>query len=130
VVILVLSYWISQWSRNLTRQLLAKRHPAAANTLGVLIHHTVLVIGFSTALSTAGIDLTGLFAAGAIFAVGLGFAMQSIVQNFVAGVILLIQQSIKPGDVLQVEGVIVKVTEMGIRASIARSRDGALGKQP
>ena len=73
---------------------------------------------------TAGIDLTALFAAGALFAVGLGFAMQSIAQNFVAGVILLGERSIKPGDILQVEGKFVKVLEMGIRASVARTRDG------
>ena len=124
LAILVLTYWISGWLRRLTVQLLAKRHPSTANTLAVLIHHAVLVVGFSTALSTAGIDLTGLFTAGAIFAVGLGFAMQSIVQNFVAGVILLTERSIKPGDVLEVEGLVVKVSDMGVRASIAKSRDG------
>ncbi|NQW04924.1 MAG: mechanosensitive ion channel [Acidobacteria bacterium] len=50
--------------------------------------------------------------------------MQSIAQNFVAGIILLAERSIKPGDILKVEGRVVRVLEMGIRASIARSRDG------
>ncbi len=124
LLILVITYWISRLLRRLTLALLAKRHPAAASTLGALIHYIVLIIGFSTALTTAGINLTGLFAAGAIFAVGLGFAMQSIVQNFVSGIILLTERSIKPGDVLEVEGTIVKVAEMGIRASLVQSRDG------
>ncbi|MBT8468862.1 MAG: mechanosensitive ion channel, partial [Deltaproteobacteria bacterium] len=53
-----------------------------------------------------------------------GFAMQSIVQNFVAGVILLTERTIKPGDIVDVEGMVVKVLSMGIRASIVQSRDG------
>ncbi len=124
ILILFASYWISSWLRQLVQKALGKRHPAAADTLGVLIHHSVLVVGFSSALSTAGIDLTGLFAAGAIFAVGLGFAMQSIVQNFVAGVILLTERTIKSGDVLDVDGLVVKVSELGIRASIGKTWDG------
>jgi small-conductance mechanosensitive channel len=93
-------------------------------TFAALLHYLILIGGFAIALDTVGIDLTALFAAGALFAVALGFAMQSIVQNFVAGVILLTERSIKPGDVLQVEGKTVKVFQMGIRSSIARTRDG------
>lgn len=124
VLIVLVTYWISRLLRKMTLALLSRRHPAAASTLGALIHYAVLIIGFSTALSTAGINLTGLFAAGAIFAVGIGFAMQSIVQNFVSGIILLTERSIKPGDVLEVEGMVVKVADMGIRASLVQSRDG------
>lgn len=124
LLIVVISYWLSGLLRRITLALLSKRHPVAASTLGALIHYIVLIIGFSTALSTAGINLTGLFAAGAIFAVGLGFAMQSIVQNFVSGIILLTERSIKPGDVLEIDGEIVKVAEMWIRASLVQSRDG------
>lgn len=122
--ILLLTLAASRWLRSLTKRVLEKRHPAAASTLAALIHYFVLIVGFSAALSTAGIHLTGLFAAGAIFAVGLGFAMQSIVQNFVSGIILLSERSIKPGDVLEVEGTVVQVAQMGIRASLVQSRDG------
>jgi small-conductance mechanosensitive channel len=49
--------------------------------------------------------------------------MQNIAQNFVSGVILLLERSIKPGDVLKVEDRFVKVMRMGIRATIARTLD-------
>jgi small-conductance mechanosensitive channel len=61
------------------------------------------------------ISLSALFAAGAVFAVGLGIAMQNVVQNFVAGGIILMEQSVHPGDVLIQDGAIVKV--MAIPAS-------------
>jgi small-conductance mechanosensitive channel len=88
-----------------------------------LSHYLIVVVGFSIALQTAGIDLRALFAAGALFAVGIGFAMQNVAQNFVSGVILLVEHSIRPGDVLEIEGKQVRVVEMGIRSTRVRSRD-------
>jgi small-conductance mechanosensitive channel len=86
-----------------------------------LVHYTILIIGFGIALHTAGVDLTALFAASAIFGVIVGFAMQSIASNFVSGVILLFERTIKPGDILEVDGRIVTIKELGIRSTIARS---------
>jgi potassium efflux system protein len=88
-----------------------------------LIHYVVIAVGFGIALQVLGISIATLFAAGAIFAIGVGFAMQNIAQNFVSGMILLLERSIKPGDVLEVEGRFVRVEEMGIRATIARTLD-------
>jgi small-conductance mechanosensitive channel len=95
-------------------------------TVGVvqrLIHYVILIVGIAVALQTIGINLNALFAAGALFAVALGFAMQNITQNFVSGVILLVERSIKPGDILRVEGKLVKVGRMGIRATVSKTLD-------
>jgi len=88
-----------------------------------LLHYLVVATGLAVGLQTIGINLSALFAAGAVFAIGLGFAMQNIMQNFVSGVILLTERTIKPGDVLQVDQRIVRVQSMGIRATIARTLD-------
>lgn len=125
-LVVILTFWASRVLRLLAERTLSRRggRPGVIGTVTGIIHYAVLIVGFAVALSTAGIDLTALFAAGAIFAVAIGFAMQSISENFVAGVILLAERAIKPGDVLQVEGKVVKVAEMGIRASIGQTRDG------
>ena len=88
-----------------------------------LVRYLILIGGLGIAVNTLGINLTALFAAGAVFAVAIGFAMQNISQNFVSGVILLLERAIKPGDVLEVEGRIVRVRDMGIRATIGRTMD-------
>lgn len=88
-----------------------------------LIRYLMGIGALMAALSALGIDLATLFTAGAFFAVGIGFAMQDIAQNFVAGVILLVERSIKPGDVIEVEGRFILIKEMGIRSTIARTRD-------
>lgn len=126
LLIILAAFWLSRVLRGLVERGLTRRgaKPGAIGTITGLIHYAVLITGFGVSLGSTGIDLTALFAAGAIFAVGIGFAMQSILQNFVAGVILLAERAIKPGDVLEVEGKVVKVLEMGIRASVAQTRDG------
>lgn len=99
---------------------------AAGGDLGVadrLIHYGFILVGVTLALHLAGIKLGAVFAAGAVFAVGFGFAMQNIAQNFVSGVILLIERTIKPGDVLEIGTQIVKVMKMSIRATIVRTLD-------
>jgi small-conductance mechanosensitive channel len=88
-----------------------------------LLHYGFILLGLALAMRLAGIKLGAVFAAGAVFAVGFGFAMQNIAQNFVSGIILLIERTIKPGDVLEISGSIVKVMKMSIRATIVRTLD-------
>ncbi len=93
-------------------------------TIGVmerLSHYLVLSLGLGVGLQTAGVDLSALFAAGAVFAVGIGFAMQNIAQNFVSGIIVMVERVIRPGDILEVEGLVVRVEEMGIRSTVVRT---------
>lgn len=85
-----------------------------------LVHYTIVFLGITIALGTLGIELTAVFAAGAVFAVAIGFAMQNITANFVSGVILLFERSIKPGDIIEVDGRIMRVLDMGVRSTIAR----------
>ena len=99
---------------------------AAGGDLGVadrLIHYFFIVSGLTLSLHLAGIKLGAVFAGGAVLAVGFGFAMQNIAQNFVSGIILLIERTIKPGDVLEIGTQIVKVMKMSIRATIVRTLD-------
>lgn len=90
------------------------------------IHWLILLVGFFVALNTVGVSLdslSGLFTAGAVVTVAVGFAMQNIAQNFVAGAILASERSIKSGDVIEVEGNVLRVQSTGIRTTVARTRD-------
>ena len=106
------------------KRTLAHRFEKQEGTLAAilrLIHYTIVIIGFGIGLQTIGINISALFAAGAVFAIAIGFAMQNIVQNFVSGIILLIERTIKPGDILEIEGNVVKVVNMGIRTTVVRT---------
>ncbi len=126
VLIVITAYQISRFLQGLVEQGMRRariEHEGTIGTVRRLIHYTIIVVGFLTAVGMLGIKLGTLLTAGAIFAVAFGFAMQNIAQNFVSGLILLIERSIKPSDVLEVEGKIVRVVEMGIRSTIVRTLD-------
>jgi small-conductance mechanosensitive channel len=122
----VLAWIFSRLAERTAIRFLEKRDMQDAGSAGAtarLIHYVILGVGLSVAVHTLGINLTALFAAGAVFAIGLSFAMQNITQNFVAGLILLTERTIKPGDILEIEGRMVKVTQLGMRATVTRTWD-------
>ena len=83
----------------------------------------VLAIGLGMAFHTLGFRLTAVFAAGGLFAVALGFAMKNIAENFVSGLIMRLEKSIKRGDILKVEDEVVTVKDVGIRYTLAQNRE-------
>ncbi len=126
VAIFIATIVTSKLLRRAITRALTKRVGNDGTIVGIngLVHYVVLAVGISIGLQTMGLDLTALFAAGAVFAVGIGFAMKNIAENFVSGVILLIERTIRPNDVIDVDGRFVKVIRMGIRATLVQSRDG------
>lgn len=123
ILVMVAAFWLSRLIRQAMIRRVKESSVPERGSVAVtarLLHYTIIIVGIGIALSTLGIQLGALFAAGAVFAVAFGFAMQTISQNFVSGVILLFERSIKPGDIVEVESRLVRVRELGIRATIAR----------
>ncbi|MFC1483488.1 mechanosensitive ion channel family protein [Candidatus Neomarinimicrobiota bacterium] len=89
-----------------------------------IVKITVYVIVTMVALSSVGIDLTAFaFFSGAL-GVGLGFGLQKVVSNFISGLILLTDKSIKPGDVIQVGEVYGWISSLKGRYASVVTRDG------
>jgi small-conductance mechanosensitive channel len=125
-VIMLVTFLISRGLQRVVRETLARGglgEQGTVATVSKLLHYLVLFVGLGVALQTVGISLTSLFAAGAFVAVGVGFALQNILQNFVSGVILLAERSITEQDVLLVDGEMILVERIGARATVARTRD-------
>lgn len=76
------------------------------------------------AIRSVGIDLTALAVVGGALGLGVGFGFQKVVSNLISGVILLIDKSIKPGDVIAVSGTYGWVTALGGRYVSVVTRDG------
>ena len=75
-------------------------------------------------VNAVGIDLTAFTVLSGAIGVGLGFGLQKIVANFISGIILLAERSIKPGDIIEVGGAHGFVTSLGGRYTTLRARDG------
>ncbi|HTT78520.1 MAG TPA: mechanosensitive ion channel domain-containing protein [Stellaceae bacterium] len=92
----------------------------ARNLVKIALVFLALLIG----LNAVGIDLTAFTVFSGAIGVGLGFGLQKIVSNFVSGIILLVERSIKPGDVIEVGQTYGCVTSLGARYTSVRGRDG------
>lgn len=85
--------------------------------------YAVIIIGALIALDTIGISLQSLAALGAVLMVGVGFGLQNIAQNFISGLIILLERPIKIGDIVRVKGVDGVVIEIGARSTLIHTRD-------
>jgi small-conductance mechanosensitive channel len=90
-----------------------------------LIHYIFLALGFVVALGVLGVNLTQVTVLAGAFGVGIGFGLQSVVNNFVSGLILLFERPIHVGDTIQVGDLLGKVGRIGMRASTVRTPQGA-----
>jgi len=77
-------------------------------------------------LATAGIPLTVFTVFGGALAIGVGFGSQNIVNNFISGIILLIEQPIKIGDIVELDNIIGSVQSIGIRSSQVKNGEGKI----
>jgi small-conductance mechanosensitive channel len=97
-----------------TQQLLAQKLAAVA----------ILVAAFFIGIDLLGIDLTALAVFSGAFGLAVGFGLQKTFGNLIAGIILLMDRSIKPGDVIAVGDSFGHVTKIGVRAVSIVTRDG------
>jgi small-conductance mechanosensitive channel len=122
--------WISRW---LDRRLKKLSNLAPSTRIGLAKFANAFLIGLSIlmGLNAAGVDLTALTVLTGAIGLGLGFGLQSIAANFVSGFVLLMDRSIKPGDVISLSGQSGTSTEnfgwvqeLRGRYVVVRDRDG------
>jgi small-conductance mechanosensitive channel len=122
--------WVSRW---LERRVLKLDALAPTMRIGIAKFVQAFLVGLSVlvGLNAAGLDLTTLNVLTGAIGIGLGFGLQSIAANFVSGFVLLMDRSIKPGDVISFSGTTGTATEgfgwveeLRGRYVVVRDRDG------
>ena len=88
-----------------------------------IIKYTFWIIAFGLVLETIGIKVTVLIAGSAAWLVGIGLGLQQTFNDIVSGMILLSERSIKIDDILEIDGDIVKIQDIGLRTSKGLNRD-------
>ncbi len=89
-----------------------------------LVRLALLTLAVVLALGSIGIDLTAFALFSGAVGVGIGFGLQKVVSNLVSGVILLLDRSIKPGDVIEIDGTYGSVATLNARYASVQTRDG------
>ncbi len=88
-----------------------------------LIKYLVLVLAAFSGFRILGFDLTLLLGGSAALLVGFGLGIQSLFSDFVSGIILLVESSVKVDDVIDIDGLVCKVQEINLRTTTVLTRD-------
>jgi small-conductance mechanosensitive channel len=127
---ILVAVWMARW---LERRLMAMHGLALSMRIGIakFAQAGLITLSILLGLNAAGLDLTTLNVLTGAIGVGLGFGLQAIVANFVSGFVLLMDRSIKPGDVISFTGTTGTSTEgfgwvqeLRGRYVVVRDRDG------
>jgi small-conductance mechanosensitive channel len=122
-VVLVLALWISATlERRILREAVGdlSMRKVAANTIRAVL----LLLGLLFALSAVGVDLTALSVLGGALGVGIGFGLQKLAANYVSGFVILIERSLRIGDMVRVDGFEGMVTDIKTRYTLIRALNG------
>lgn len=129
-VFVLIAAWIARW---IEKRLMSMQGLAMSMRIGISKFSQAFLVGLSLllGLNAAGLDLTTLNVLTGAIGIGLGFGLQSIAANFVSGFVLLMDRSIKPGDVISFTGTTGTSTEgfgwvqeLRGRYVVVRDRDG------
>lgn len=108
-------YHISEWRHSSSSFLYA---------LGRLAHYLILITGISIGLSTIGVDLSSFALIAGGLSLGVGFGLQSIVSNFVSGLIILFERSLRIGDFIELStGIVGEVRAINVRSTLIITPD-------
>jgi len=124
---LVLLLWLANIAANLLERRISKLPnltPSMQVLFSKLLKILLVIIAVFLAINSVGIDLTALAVFGGALGVGIGFGLQKIVSNFISGIILLMDRSIKPGDTIGVAGTYGWIQSLGARYVSVVTRDG------
>jgi len=129
VLILIMTLVLSRWlSRALTRVVGSRSRisPSQLYTFTRLMSYTILAIGFLMALSSLGMSFDKMLLVAGALGVGIGFGLQNIANNFVSGIMILFEKSLRVGDFVELEsGLLGEVREINIRSTLIKTMDNA-----
>ncbi len=93
--------------------------------VSTMLHYSILVIGFLIAVGVLGVDFTKFALIAGAIGIGIGFGLQTIINNFVSGLILLVERPVKVDDTVQIGEHMGSLKHIGLRASVLRKVDGS-----
>jgi len=111
-------FWLSGWSRQVSYQWVYQNvsDTSVKHSLSIFTQYTVMLVGLLVALKIIGVNLTTLTVFAGAIGVGLGFGLRDLINNFISGILLLVERPLRSGDLVNVADYYGKVGRIGIRS--------------
>ena len=126
VLSLFLLFYISSKIRKILVNKIFPRYDldiGVSQSIAAIVRYLLIIIGLIVIFQTTGIDLSALGLLVGALGVGIGFGLQSITNNFISGVIILIERPIKVGDRIEIDDLAGNIVEISARATTIITND-------
>lgn len=123
IAILIVTTYALRWIKRLLTRKMPVEDAAKFTTVFSFARWLIYMIVFLILIDSIGIDVTAVFAASAALLIGIGLALQTLFQDIISGVFILVDQSVHVGDIIELEGKVGRVVEIKLRTTRAVTID-------
>jgi small-conductance mechanosensitive channel len=121
LVVILAKIILALLSKGITRS--KSLDTGAKYSIRQLVKYSLIVIGILLGITLMGFDLSVLFVGSAALLVGIGFGLQHLFNDFISGIIILFDNTIKVNDVIEVDGIVCRVKEIKLRTTTVMTRE-------
>ena len=134
LIVLLVTWIVARFAARIADLLIGKTdvRPSLKNLIDTLVRLVIWIVGIMIAAIVVmpGLTPASLFAGLGIGAVAIGFAFQDIFENFMAGVLIMLREKMRIGDIIECEGIIGKVEHITLRETHVRKLSGEVTLVP
>ncbi len=126
ILVLFIGWFIGKYYKKLIYEIRIRYElsHATSTLLANMGYYTILTLAFLIALKAVGLDLSSLAMIAGALSVGIGFGLQNVVSNFVSGIIMMFERTIKVGDYIQIDAnTRGEIIDISMRATVIRTND-------
>ncbi len=126
VALVVIAFFVSKVFSELIRRTVLHRlriNRGLQEAITVFIRYLLLIVSSAIILQSAGINLSSLAVFAGVIGIGLGFGLQNLASNFISGLVLLFEQTLKVGDYIEIGQLKGTIEKIDIRSTILRTDD-------
>lgn len=123
VITLVLTAILLKFIRRFLTRKMPEKDKVKFVTVFSYLRWFVFLVIFLVGMNSAGVNVTAVFAASAALLIGVGLALQTLFQDIISGVFILVDQSVVAGDIIELEGKVGRVVDIRLRTTRAVTVD-------
>ncbi|WNH12908.1 mechanosensitive ion channel family protein [Thalassobellus suaedae] len=123
LVVIIATTYLLRWVKKLITRNMPVTDKAKFNTVFSFARWLIYIIVVLIVFDSIGINVTAVFAASAALLIGIGLALQTLFQDIISGIFILIDQTVHVGDIIELEGKVGRVEEIKLRTTRATTVD-------
>ena len=121
--VLLLTTRLLKWIKKLVTRNMPEDDQAKFNTVFSFGRWLIYIVVMLVVFDSIGINVTAVFAASAALLIGIGLALQTLFQDIISGIFILVDQTVHVGDIIEIDGKVGRVEEIKLRTTRAVTID-------